>query len=252
MNSLHFCCGLRSRRLLLAALVAAAGSAIAQQPSGGVPARATPEEYAVHVSAGGRTYAASALTSDQVRHLFASDISKSYVVFEVACYPEGGASTDMHPDSFVAYTLDAKDQNHRDIVRPADAMTVAAELGRKNTQRAPTGATQVYTEANIGYETGTDPYSGRRVRGVYGGGGVGVGHEIGTQPPGPRNWPADTEAVERQLADRSLPEGRFDHPIAGYLYFPSALLRKKSKGAYELRYEAGAADSVELMIPARR
>lgn len=246
MNSLSFCSCLRSRRILFAALVAAASSAVAQQ-RGGVPARTTPEDYAVHVSAGGRTYAASALTADQVKHLFAYDISKSYVVFEVGCYPTGGAPMDIHPDSFVAHTRDDKD-----IVRPVDAITVAAQIEQKNTQRVPTATSQVYTEANIGYETGTDPYSGRRVHGVYGGGGVGVGREIGSQSPAPRNWPPDTEALEHQLTDRALPEGQFDHPIAGYLYFPNALLKKKGKGVYELKYAGNAADSAELAVPARR
>jgi hypothetical protein len=211
----------------------------------GVPARGTPDEYATHVSSGGRVYAATVLPPDHVKHLFAFDISKNYVVIEVACYP-GGPPIQIEPESFVA-----KGGKDKSVVRTADAVTVAADIQQKNTPRPPSLTSPVYSEANVGFETGTDPYTGRRVHGVYGGGGVGVGGDPGPQFPSPGGWPQDRELLERQLASKSLPAGRFDRPTAGYLYFPHALLKKKGKSVYELEYLADAAGPVQLTIPAK-
>jgi hypothetical protein len=71
------------------------------------------------------------------------------------------------------------------------------------------------------------------------------------QFPSPGGWPQDRELLEQQLAERSLPAGRFDHPVAGYLYFPHSLLKKKAKGVYELVYLADPAGTVELIVPAK-
>ena len=233
----------RARRVLLLAL--SVSGAIFAQERNGVPARGTPDEYAAHVSSGGRVYAATVLPADQVKHLFAFDISKSYVVVEVACYP-GGAPINIEPDSFVA-----KGSKDKGVIRTTDAVTVAADIQQKNTPRPPSVTSPVYTEATVGYESGTDPYTGRRVHGVYGGGGVAMGGNPGPQFPTPGGWPQDRELLERQLASRSLPAGRFDHPTAGYLYFPHALLKKKGKGFYQLEYLADAAGPVELTVPAK-
>jgi hypothetical protein len=243
MRSQMFCVSGRARRVLLSVLMVS-GTLFAQERTG-VPVRGTPEEYAAHVSSGGRVYAATVLPADQVKHLFAFDISKNYVVVEVACYP-GGASLNIEPDSFVA--KGAKDKG---VIRSNDAVTVAADIQQKNTPRPPSLTSPVYSEASVGYETGTDPYTGRRVHGVYGGGGVGVGGDPGPQFPSPGGWPQDRELLEHQLASRSLPAGRFDHPTAGYLYFPQVLLKKKGKGVYQLEYLADAAGTVELTVPAK-
>jgi len=231
-----------ARRVLLSVLLVS-GAVFAQERAG-VPVRGKPDEYAAHVSSGGRTYAATVLPADQVKHLFAFDISKSYVVVEVACYP-GGAPLKIEPDSFVA-----NGGKGRSVIRSSDAVTVAADIQQKNTPRPPSVTSPIYTEATVGYESGTDPYTGRRVHGVYGGGGVGVGGEPGPQFPSPGGWPQDRELLERQLANRSLPAGQFYRPTAGYLYFPHALLKKKGKGFYQLEYQADAAGPVKLTIPA--
>lgn len=235
---------LRSRRLW-AAFLAVSGSVLGQQTTGLTP-RSKPEDYAVRASGGETTYAGTLLTPDQVKHIFASDISKKYLVFEVACYPQAGA-IDMHPDSFVVEAGDGKD-----VVRPADPMTVAARMQQKksNPTLPGTGDSQVTTEANIGYESGTDPYTGRRVHGTYESVGVGVGHgpdaRSSTIPP---DWPQDMEALQRQLEDRAFPSGRFSHPVAGYLYYPKALLKKPGKNGYRLEYDGDPGEGAVLMFP---
>ena len=56
----------------------------AQQPAPlqprGVAPRSTPADYTAHVSINGVTYAASLLSPAEVKHAFAFDISRSYVV----------------------------------------------------------------------------------------------------------------------------------------------------------------------------
>jgi hypothetical protein len=243
MRSRIFCSYGGARRVLLSVLMVS-GTLFAQERTG-VPVRGEPEQYAAHVSSGSRIYAATVLPADQVKHLFAFDISKNYVVVEVACYP-GGAPINVEPDSFVA-----KGGKDKSVIRSSDAITVAADTQQKNTPRPPSLTSPVYTEANVGFETGTDPYTGRRVHGVYGGGGVGVGSDPGPQFPSPGGWPEDRALLERQLASRSLPAGKFDRATAGYLYFPHALLKKKGKGVYQLEYLADAAGTVELTLPAK-
>lgn len=240
--------GLHSRgRLVLVAGLLFSGCLFGQQQAGGITARSKPDSYAVHVSADGHTFAASLLTSEQVKHTFASDISKRYLVFEIACYPESGASVDLRPDAFIA------DGRDRDVVRPADAMTVAARMEQKATPNMPSQMGNIETEANIGYETGTDPYTGRRVHGTYAGTGVGVNNypDRGPQRPDSTDWGRNMETLQRQLEDRALPGGKFDHPVAGYLYFPIALVKKPGKDGYQLKYDANIADAAVLVIPSK-
>lgn len=236
----------RGQRFLITAILAS-GVLLGQQQPSGVTARSKPEDYSVHVSAGGKTYAASLLSSDQVKHIFATDISKKYLVFEVACYPESGGAMDIHADSFIT------DGRDKDMVRPADAMTVAARMQQKPAPKLPSEMGDVQTEANVGYESGTDPYTGRRVHSTYEGVGVGVGNGGPDRRPSvdPPDWAHDMETLQRQLEDRALPSGKFAHPIAGYLYYPAALVKKPGKDGYRLKYDGDISESAVLNLPAK-
>ncbi len=233
----------QSSRAFLLALCSVLLSAQQQQPKGVRP-KDKPEDYAVHVQNHGLTIAAAALSASEVKHLFAYDISRNYVVFEVACYPDSNSKFQLESDDFVVKTGDKGEMAYR-----ADPPTVAAVIQQKNTPK-PASAT-VYTEANIGYESGTDPYTGRRVHGVYTGGGVGVSNYPVPQYPTPGGYPQDRDLLESQLWNRSLPEGTFMAPVAGYLYFPSSLLKNKSGGGYVLAYR-GADSSFKLNLPVPR
>jgi hypothetical protein len=188
--------------------------------------------------------------TDQVRHLFAFDISKSYVVFEIACYPGEKLPGQLEPDSFVVKT-----GNKGDAVHQADAGTIAADVQRQNTPRLSSRTSDVHTEANVGYESGTDPYTGRRVHGVYTGGGVGVGSgqpaDRGSRYPTPGGTPEDRQLLQSQLHQRALPGGNFDHPVAGYLYFARSSVKKDAKGAYALEYSTDSTQTVHLTVPSK-
>jgi hypothetical protein len=214
-----------------------------EQPKG-IHARSRPEDYAAHLQSSGLTIAATVLSPAEVKHLFAFDISRDYVVFEVACYPDNNGRLELQNDDFVVKTNDKSEVAHR-----ADPQTVAAKLQQKNTPRSPSSPT-VYTEANVGYESGTDPYTGRRVHGVYTGGGVGVSTYPDPRYPTPGGYPEDREMLTNQLWSKSLPEGNFTAPVAGYLYFPASLLKKKFNGSYLLQYQSADSSSrMDLPVP---
>ena len=234
-----------SRRILLLALCSTLVLFGQEQPKGIHP-RSRPEDYAAHLGSNGLTIAARIVPPNEVKNLFAFDITKNYVVLEVACYPEANGRVQFQTDDFIIKVNDKGEVAHR-----ADSQTVAAVIQQKNTPRPPSAApTTVYTEANVGYESGTDPYTGRRVHGVYTGGGVGVSNAPTPQQyPRPGSEPQDRDMLENQLWNKSLPEGAFTAPVAGYLYFPASLL-KKSKGSYLLQYQsADSSSKIDLPVP---
>ncbi len=215
----------------------------ANPQSEGVRPRGQANQYATQAGNARAVLAASVLPADQVKQRFAYDISKTYVVMEVACYPGAQGPLTLRAGDFEV-RLSAKS----DAIYPADAPTVAAMVQRKNLPPAPGQSTPVYTEANVGYSSGTDPYTGRRVSGVYTGVGVGVGGPPIGAYPGQGGYPIDQSLLEEQLWHRGLPEGTVSKPIAGYLYFPMALL-KKEKGFYLLEVRGEGQDKWELKVP---
>jgi hypothetical protein len=239
----------RLRTILISALLGSALCITAQAPYGIHP-RSSPQDYAVSQQTPSATFAASLVPHDEVKHLFAVDISSTYVVLEVACYPSTSASLPLSPDDFVIKApTDSTAYTH-----PADAVTVAAVMQEKNAPRPPDrNATTVVTSAELGYESGTDPYTGRRVHGVYTG--VGTGVAVGAPepvPPGPPpsgSTPYDRMTLEQQLAQRALAAGSFSTPVAGFLYFPAKELKKKT-GVYELEYLANGG-TVHLRVPTK-
>jgi hypothetical protein len=96
------------------------------------------------------------------------------------------------------------------------------------------------------------------VNGTYTGGGVGVEHGGPPPPdyPKPGASPEDRRLLVSELQDRQLQSGKFDHAVAGYLYFPKALVKKDKNGDFLLEHlgetdSTGASETVELAIPAR-
>ncbi|HLH05538.1 MAG TPA: hypothetical protein VKX25_22405 [Bryobacteraceae bacterium] len=222
---------------------------LAQQANRGIAPRPAAQDYAAQGSTSGVTYAAALLPSAQVKKLFAFDISKDYVVFEVAAYPASGSNAEITADDFLL-----RPAKSGEPVRPSDPTTVASAIQQKNLpKRGSESSPTVVAGTEVGYESGRDPYTGQRVHGTYTSTGVGVG--VGGDPgpprmPSPGGYPQDRELLENQLWDKMLPDGHFDRAVAGYLYFPSSLLKKRSNGMYELEY-LGNGEKVKLEIPAK-
>ena len=232
---------------MLAVTVIFSSFAAAQSPATGLRPRATPADYPVFRQTAHATYAATLVPADQVRHLFSIDISKKYIVFEIAVYPSQTSATAVDPGDLLI-------KSGSDFVRPTDASTIAALIQDKNTPRLPNRGPQVTTAATVGYETGTDPYTGRNVHGVYTAAEVGVdttGNNYPPPPPRPGSSPQDRAALENQLADKALPPGTFTAPVAGLVYFAADQV-KKPKNVYNLQCVPDNAPKIDLEVPAKQ
>ena len=53
--------------------------------------------------------------------------------------------------------------------------------------------------------------------------------------------------MEQELTDKALPEGKVDHVVAGYVYFPKPATKQKNP-AYELLYYGAES---KLRIPVK-
>ena len=85
--------------------------------------------------------------------------------------------------------------------------------------------------------------------------GVGVGVGVGDDPnvaapPRPASTDRDRTIMEKELADKALPEGKTTRAVAGYLYFPKPLARQRNT-AYEITWY-GNDRQVHLTIPAAK
>jgi hypothetical protein len=232
-------------RLVLAALLCSQ-LASSQGPIGVRPR--APADYAVSGQLNGATFAASVLSNDQVKHIFATDISRTYIVVEVACFPGRNGPIDVHPDDFLVKT-----GTKGEFVHPADGVTVASVIQRKDSPPPPPSSKPaVHTEAAVGYSSGTDEY-GRRVHQVYTEAGVAVGPDP-NPPPYPQTGapPPDRQILEQQLMERALGEGRTSAPVAGYLYFPAASIKKSAADTYQLQYFGDSGQRLDLPIPTKR
>jgi hypothetical protein len=209
-------------------------------PRGTVP-KATVREYRAHAERDGRGIGAILLTSDQVHKTFVSDVNRCCIVVEVAFYPEKDKPLTISLDDL---TLQANGSDT--LMRPMSARAVAATLQEKAEKgRQVTTSTSV----GVGYESGTyiDPVTGnpKKVHGVTTETGVGVGvGDSGTQP-GATNTSRDNAEIE--LADRGLVEGTASAPVAGYVYFP-APVKKKKNTMLQLQYALND-QTVVLALP---
>jgi len=74
---------------------------------------------------------------------------------------------------------------------------------------------------------------------------------MGPQPqyPTPGGLPGDRELLQRELTERGLPTGKFDHPVAGYVYFSRTEVKKDANGAYPLEYLGDDSNGPSLATP---
>ena len=65
--------------------------------------------------------------------------------------------------------------------------------------------------------------------------------------PRPASTDRDRTTMQQELEDKSLPEGKTTHTVAGYLYFPKPSGKSKS-AVYDLSYY-GAETRLRLLVP---
>jgi hypothetical protein len=191
----------------------------------GIPPRPNPKDYAVQGQAHAAKIAAAIIPSNQVSKMFSPDISKDYIVVEVAIYPENGVPFDVESPDFALRV----GQNIGRADRPLD---VAPWPER----HAPVGRSpvDVTTEVGVIHESDNDPVHGRQ-HGTATYTGVAVsapGHDNLPPPPDPR---VDPRVTSDKLQRMALPERDTKAAIAGYLYFPQYAKHKKSD-EIELKY----------------
>jgi hypothetical protein len=201
----------------------------------GVPPRGGSTDYPVHERAESAIIAAAVISADQVKKMFSPEISKQYIVVEVAIYPGSGVPFDLKSSDFalrVGQRIGRAD-------RPEDVAPWPEARGIGS--HPPFDVT---AETGVIYQRGNDPTYGRQQgAGTYSG--VGVTEPGQNIPPPPSDPRLDPRVVYDKVQRSSLADGKTKTVIAGYLYFPQYAKRKKSDGI-ELQY---ARHDVNVNLP---
>src|SRR5215475_9147187 len=180
-----------------AGLVLIASLAVAA-PRGTVP-RSSADKYALHAVRNRFSIGVVAVSPEQVRKQFVSDVNRCCVVVEVALYPGKDGKLDVSLNDLILH------QNNSEVgEKPASAKVVATKLQKK---AQATRDVSVYPSVGVGYGSGGyDPVTGtRQPGGTYKQVGVGVG--IGGSGSQPGSSDRDRSAMETELSEKGLPEG---------------------------------------------
>lgn len=231
-------CGVgRMKRLAWLALLA---SCLLAEGMARIRPRDSSADYATRETAGGVALAAVVIPPDQIRKIFATDVNcGGYVV--AAVYPEAGRAVDLSSADFLLWV-------DSEALRPVDARAIAAILAKREHNPLQPDDVTVVTTASIGRATVNDPATGRRGSAVYSDKSVGVGVGWSGRATDAAVTDRDQAAMQQELEDKALPEGKATSAVAGYLYFPRP--RGKAKNAaVELTYY-GATGQLKLRFPA--
>jgi hypothetical protein len=194
----------------------------------GIKPRYHAKDYAATLERERLEMGASLLMRSEILRAFVSDLTQGYLVVEVGLYPEGGVPLEVSRKDF-----SVRLEGQSALIRPAEPALVAAML-----QKSARNGKEVvlYPSVGVGYESGGyDPYTGRRVGGWRTSAGVGVG--VGGTGEGTN--PEDQRVMEMELEEKSLPEGKTDKAVCGYLLFPiqDKLKKKKFRLEFDLQGE---------------
>ncbi len=201
-------------------------TSLTAQVSQGIAPRSDPSDYPARIERP-IGIGAAVLSGDEVRKAFAPDLSRDYLVVEVGVFPCKAELPNMNRGNFTIHTPGGKAP-----LRTLEPETIAAQLQRAAEHEH---NVNLHPVAAVGIETGRgyDPATGqvRRGTGVWTSAGVGVG--IGGAGNGQGGLTdRDRQVIERELSDKSLPEGKVSKAICGYLYFPAP--DKKSRRDLQL------------------
>jgi len=193
--------------------------------SPGIRPRADASSYPSHQNQQDFSIGAALIPPDLAKKVFKLDMNHAgYVVVEVGVFPAPGKDLDLYPTDFTLYAGDDKIA----ALRPVSSDTIAERLeGNQDPPR-------------IRDPLGLHPWASvAKGHGTTGGAtdaeaGVSVGDPA--SPPASQPSPAQkANLVAQDLWEKSLPDGRTPHAVAGYLYFPKPSRKEKNK--WELRYE---------------
>ena len=189
-------------KLCAAMVIASTTLLCADGPKGTEPKHAV-DGYPVHSDIAGMQVGAVLLSPDEARRKFVSDVNRCCLVVEVAFYPSKDKPVDISLNDFVLRNKDG------DLAeKPSSARVIAFGLQKK--AKADRDVT-VSPSYGVTYQSGRtyDPVTGTgqgsgvtQTSGVL----VGIGH------PGPNQASTDKDrsAMEAELSEKGLPEGRRD------------------------------------------
>jgi len=239
--------------LLISALLLIAASP-------GIRPRADANSYPAHEQNADFSVGAVLIPAAEAKKMFKLDLNHAgYVVIEVGVFPGSGKDVDLYPTDFTLFVGDKSA-----ALRPVSADTIAEVLASTQTPPRPQGPRDVNTSvgASVGRASYPDPVTGRRTTGTVTDteAGVGVGGPApqpcrgydcdSTAPVPPASQPSPVQTantISQDLWEKSLPDGKTAHPVAGYLYFPKPSRKAKDAG-WELRYE-NADGKMRLPLP---
>jgi hypothetical protein len=216
----------------------------------GVPPRRSASDYPVQQSAkAGASLAAIGATlvpADQVRKMFSAEISRDYIVVEVAMYPADGKSFEADRYDFGLKIGDGSKGGGRVAHAESPADVALPPFEKRPDLGGPESKVNVTQEAGVAVARTNDPYYGKRTSvGTY----EGTTVSNGPAPPS-QQAPSgvDRRAIEAKLREKALQDGPTAKAVAGYLYFPAS---KKRKGdLLELQYTKADVE-LDLRFPAK-
>ncbi len=239
-------------------LLLCAGVLMAGSP--GIRPRVDAASYAVHTEQVDFSIGTVLIPPEQAKKMFKLDLNRAgYVVLEVGVFPAPGKDVDLYPSDFTLFV-----GGKSAALRPVSADTVAEVVaGRQDPPRIHNpGEVNTSAGISVGHGTYQDPNTGRRTSGTVTetDAGVGIGGPApqpcrgynceSTTPVPPTTQPSSTQTantISQDLWEKSLPDGKTVHAVAGYLYFPKP--PQKAKDAmWELRY-ANADGKTQLTLP---
>ncbi|MBV8834851.1 MAG: hypothetical protein JO108_37125 [Acidobacteriaceae bacterium] len=239
--------------LLLATMLLVAASP-------GIRPRADANSYPEHQDGPDFSIGAALIPSEQAKKMFKVDLNRAgYVVVEIGVFPAPGKDVDLYPSDFNLFVGDKTA-----ALRPVSADTVAElVVGPQDPPHSGSpGNVNTSVGASVGHGSYTDPVTGRRTNGTVTQteAGVGVGgpapvpchrydcDSTASAPPPSQPSPVQTaNTISQDLWEKSLPDGKTVHAVAGYLYFPKPK-RKAKDVSWELRYE-NADGKMRLPLP---
>jgi hypothetical protein len=191
---------------------------------------------------------AAIVPADQVRKMFSSDISRDYIVVEVAMYPADGKSFEADRYDFGLKIGGSKGDRVAHADSPSDVALPPFE--RRPDLGGPESKVNVTQEAGVAVARTNDPYYGNRTSvGTYEGTTVSNGPAPRSQQaPDGVDRRAETQMIAAKLRDKALPDGPTAKAVAGYLYFPVS--KKGKNDALELQYTKGDVE-LDLRLPAK-
>ena len=212
-------------------------STLALVAAPGLRPRTDANSYTTHVEQGDFSIGAALIPPDRVKKMFKLDLSHAgYVVIEVGVFPAPGKDVDLSPGDFTLYVVGDKDVALRCV--SADTITEGV-VNRSHQQPRLPSPLPANTSVGVGHEGG-GPRTGTEV-------GVGIGGSAPQPCPAYGCDHQTADAIAQDLWEKSLPDGRTAHPVAGYLYFPRPAQKQKN-AAWELRYE-NVDSKIRLPLP---